>query len=233
MSLNLDSYKGKTLDDETLSALIADVNAYTEPLEARIQRVESNARKRESELVSKLKAEADKATKALEKLGIETPEELDSLPDAKGQAEALKQYEIKLKRAERAEAEIRKAHDELSTRYGAERRERAIAEQVSKHPFIDAEDARALVSARLHAEGDELLFTQSDGLRVPLADGVAWIAKTKPHLVRPAGDGAAGSGFKGSKPGAGTKTIKQADFEAMAPKDRAKAIADGYTLSET
>ena len=41
------------------------------------------------------------AAKALEKLGVESADDLDTLPDAKGQGEALKQFETKLKRAER------------------------------------------------------------------------------------------------------------------------------------
>ena len=37
----------------------------------------------------------------MEKLGIESADELDSMPDAKGQGDALRQLQTTLKRAER------------------------------------------------------------------------------------------------------------------------------------
>lgn len=230
MNLSLDAYKGKMLDDETLSALLADVAKLVEPLEARALKAEDKARKAAQESIEGRKGKDALIAKALEKLGIESPEDLDNLPDAKGQAEALKQFEAKLKRSERDLAERTKSLEEITTRYSTERRERAISEQVSKHSFIDADDVRALVGARLKEEGDELLFAGPDGQLMPLADGVAWLAKAKPHLVQPAG-GAQGSGFKGSKGSPGALRMTRAQFEALPPKERAKAATtDGFVL---
>lgn len=230
--MKLDDFKGKTLDGETLTQLAAAIAAHTETLSTRAETAEAKARKAAQESIDGRKGKDAIIAKALEKLGIDSADDLDAMPDAKGQAEANKQNEAKLTRAQRELADKGKAFDELSGRYSTERRERAIAEHVGKHPFIDSDDVRALVSARLKQEGDDLLFTTADGKLVPLADGVAWIAKTKPHLVRPAGDGAQGSGFKGTKAGDG-KAMARAAFDALKPAERAKAMADGFSLTDS
>lgn len=229
--MKLDDFKGKTLDGETLAKLSDAIAAHTEALTTRAETAEAKARKASQESIDGRKGKDAILVKALEKLGIDSADDLDALPDAKGQAEAIKQFEAKLTRAQRELADKAKALDELSGRYSTERRERAIAEQVGKHPFIDSDDVRALVSARLKQEGDDLLFTAADGKLVPLADGVAWIAKTKPHLVRPAGDGAGGSGFKGTKAD-GSKVMDRAAFDALKPAERAKAVSDGFSITE-
>ena len=99
--INLDKYKGKTLDDEMLSSVLADIAAIVDPLEARALKAEDKARKAAQESIEGRKGKDAVIAKALEKLGIESQDDLDSLPDAKGQAEAIKQYEAKLRRAER------------------------------------------------------------------------------------------------------------------------------------
>lgn len=230
--INLDKYKGKTLDDEMLSSVLADIAAIVDPLEARALKAEDKARKAAQESIEGRKGKDAVIAKALEKLGIESQDDLDSLPDAKGQAEAIKQYEAKLRRAEREGADAKKAFDELNTRYRTERRDRALVEAVSKHQFVDADDARHLLSARLREEGDEFLVSTPDGKLVPLDDGAAWLAKTKPHLVRPAGSQAQGSGFKGGNAsGNAGKTITEAEFAALPPARRAAVMADGYQLA--
>lgn len=222
--MDLDALKGKTLDDATHAALAAHVATLTEQRDA--ARQESIAGRKGKD--AKLKELSDLNTKLMEKLGIDAPDEIDNLPDAKGQAEAVKQFEAKLTRAQRELAEKAKALDELSGRYSTERRERAIAEAVGKHPFIDAEDARALIFGRVKQEGDDLLFTTPEGKLVPLADGVAWMAKTKLHLVRAAGDGSHGSGFKGAKPGeTGGKTMTRSAFDALPQIDRKTFATSG------
>ena len=222
--MNLDEFKGKTLDDAMLSKLSAAIATTTEALETRALAAEDKARKAAKESIDGRSGMRASLAKALEKLGIDSPEDLDTLPDTKGQAEAAKQFESKLKRAQTDLADKAKALDEITGKYATERRERAIAEQVSKHPFIDGDDVRALVNARLQQEGDDLLFKAADGKTVPLADGVAWLAKTKPHLVRAAGDAGGGSGFKGATGTA--KTVTRAQLEAAQPHDRAALLKD-------
>lgn len=230
--LDLDKFKGKTLDGETLSALESAITSHTDALEARATKAEEKARAAAKESIEGRKGKDAIIAKALEKLGIESADELDDLPDSKGQAEAVKQYEAKLKRAERDLAEKSKALDELGAKYAGEKRERAIAQAVAKHPFIDADDARALIGSRVRQEGDDFLFEGEGGKLVPLDDGAAWFAKTKAHLVRPAGDGSQGSGFKGNNEGRGLKTLTRSAFDALDPSAKAAAIKERVQITE-
>ncbi len=231
--MNLDKFKGKTLDGETLAALTEAISAHVSTFEERAVAAEDKARKAAKESIEGRKGKDEVIRKALEKLGIESAEELDNLPDAKGQADAMRQAETRLKRLERDLADKTKAFDELQGKYTGERRERAIAEAVAKHPFIDPDDARALIGGRVVQEGDDLLFNGPDGKAVPLADGVAWFAKTKTHLVRAQGNDGGGSGFKGSRQdGGGARQITRAEFDAMSPGDRSAALKGGAQLTD-
>lgn len=219
--MDLDALKGKTLDDKLHAELVAYAADLTAQRDA-ARRESIDGRKGKD---AKLKEQADRINAMAERLGIDADADLSTLPDVKGQADAVKQFEAKLTRAQRELADKAKAFDELTGRYASERRDRAIAEQVGRHPFIDAEDVRALVSARVQQEGDDLLFKGADGNLVPLADGVAWIAKTKAHLVRPAGGGQ-GSGFgAGGQPAA--KTMTRAQFDAADHGQRAEFFRSG------
>ncbi len=92
------------------------------------------ARKESVEGRKTLKAKAETAEalnqKLMEKLGIESPDDVDTLPPAKGQAEALKQLETKLRRYE----------TDLKTR------DTDLAELTGKHrnTLLDVEINRAL-----------------------------------------------------------------------------------------
>jgi hypothetical protein len=193
--MDIETLKGKTLDDK----LHADLVAHVTGLKSAAETADDKARKAAKESIDgrkTLKAERDAA---FEKLGVSSLDELEALPDAKGQADAVKQFEAKLKKAERELADKSKALDELGTKFSSERRERAIAQAAAKHPFIDADDARMLIGARVRQEGDEFMFEGEGGKLVPIDDGAAWLAKTKTHLVKPAGGSAGGSGFKGNQ----------------------------------
>ena len=84
--MNLDDLKGKTLDDQTHAALVAHV--------AELQGQRDVARQESITHRKGLKAKVDELERvtrtAFEKLGIDSAEELETLPDAKGQAEALR-----------------------------------------------------------------------------------------------------------------------------------------------
>jgi len=198
--MDLSKFKGKTLDDATLSELTAAITTHTEALESRAATAEDKARTAARESIEGRKANDKRIERLSELLGVDTDADLDKI-DVKGMADAAKQVEQQLKRVTRERDEAVAAKAELDGKYSAERRDRAIAEAVGKHPFIDAEDARALISGRIAQEGDELRFKGPDGKSLSIDDGVAWMAKTKPHLVRPAGEGSQGSGYKGSSGG--------------------------------
>ena len=229
MTIDWDKLKGATLDDKALDGLKAAFDELGAQRDA--ARKESiDGRKGKD---AKIKELTDAQDKLFERLGISAVDELDALPDAKGQADALKQFETKIKRLERERDEGAAARKEIEGKYTAERRERAIAQAIAKHQFIDADDARALVGMRVRQEGDDFLFDAGDGKLTSIEDGAAWMAKTKTHLVRPAGDGGSGSGFRPAGQGAqGAKTMTRSAFEALEPAARLDASKQGVALTD-
>lgn len=211
--MNINDLKGKTLDDELLSQLVEHVDALT----ARAETAEGKARTAQRESIEgrkQLKAERDAA---FEKLGVSTLDELEAMPEAKGQAEAARQMQARLNKAERERAEAASALADLQGKYQKDRLALALEKAIASQPFIDAEDARVLLGARVKQEGDEFLFETEQGKLVPLADGAAFLAKTKGHLVKPPNPGATGSGYKAAHGATG------------APNPWAK---DGFNLTE-
>lgn len=198
MPFDIDTLKDK-LDGETLTKL----RSHVEELSTRAETAEDKARKAASESIAgrkTLKAERDKA---FEKLGIADAEELDALPDAKGQGEATKQLEAQLKKLTRERDEAVAARDELGGQMKGMKKNAVLSEAIQAHKFKNPADVQVLLERRLVEEGDELLFKTDDGKTVPIKDGAAWFAKTRPDYLEPQGDGGSGSGFKGSGGGGG------------------------------
>ena len=183
----------------------------------------------------KLKDDLEKAqglaTKALEKLGIESADDLDALPDAKGQVEALRQFETKLKRTERERDDAKKLADEASGKYRSSLQKAAIAEALGGHEFVARDIVETYVNQRLVWEGDDLFFKSDDGKLIPPKDGVAGIAKTRPELLKPTGTGGAGMRQSNAGSGGGGKTMTRAEFEAMEPAARVEAAKSGVQLT--
>ena len=171
------------------------------------------------------------ASKALEKLGVDSPDDLDTLPDAKGQGEALKQYETKLKRAERERDEAKKLAEDASGKYRGSLQKAAIAEALGGHEFVARDIVETYVNQRLSWEGDDLFFKSDDGKLVPVKDGVAGIAKTRPELLKPTGTGGAGVRKSNAGSGGTGKTMTRAEFESLAPAQRVEAAKSGVQLT--
>jgi hypothetical protein len=171
------------------------------------------------------------AAKALEKLGVDSPDELDTLPDAKGQVEALKQFEARIKRTERERDEAKRLADDASGKYRGTLQRAAIAEALGGHEFVARDIVESYVSQRLVWEGDELLFKSDDGKLIPPKDGVAGIAKTRPELLKPTGTGGAGVRQSNAGGGGDAKTMTRAAFEALAPAQRVEAAKSGVQLT--
>lgn len=195
--MDLETLKDK-LDGETFGAL----KTYVAGILTKATDAEDKARlaRKESEDGRKT-LKANLAT-ALEKLGIDSPDELDGLPDARGQADKAAQYETQIKRLTRERDEAIKASTDALGQITAAKRDKAIADAVAQHGFIDAESASVLIGARVKQEGDEFMF-EADGKLLPIKDGAALLARSKPFLVKPAGVGA-GSGFTGNGSGGGS-----------------------------
>jgi len=197
--MDIDALKDK-LGDETFAKLKAYVEDLTGQRDA--ARTESIDKRKT------LKAENDalKAfrTKALEKLGVDSDEELDALPDAKGQADAAKQFEAKLKKAERERDEAKAAAEAVAGQLRGSRQKAVIADALGKHEFVARDVVEAFVAPRLVWEGEEIMFKADDGKLVAVADGVAGLAKSRPELLKPTGTGGAGARAGGNAGGGGS-----------------------------
>jgi len=172
------------------------------------------------------------ATKAMEKLGVENADDLDALPDAKGQGEAIKQFQTKLSRAEREKADAVARAEAAETKYRGSLKKAAVAEALGGHEFIARDIVETFVDQRLVFEGDDLLFKSEDGKLIPIKDGVAGIAKTRPELLKPSGTGGAGVRQSNAGSGGGAKVMPAAQFEALSPKEKAATMAAGFTLTD-
>lgn len=224
MSFDLETLKEK-LDGETLAAL----GIHFSELEGKLKTVRKKADTADAATAKAAQLEA----RILEKLGIESLDDLDTLPDlkaAKTEADALKQFEARLKRTERERDDANKARETLVTQMTQARKAAAIAQAVSAGGFFDTEAAELLLSRSIEQQDDEFVFKTKDGRTIPLSDGAKLIATEKPHLVKaPQGTG---SGFRDAG-GKSAKTLPQAAFDALKPAERAAKMAEGFTVTET
>ncbi len=215
----------EALGDEKFTAL----KSYVDDLQGQrdAARQESiNGRRGMKDKLAKLEADQNAL---MERLGIDSLEDLDLLPDAKGAAEAAKQYDAKLKRMERQLQEATTQRDEISGKFRGSLQKAAIAEALSGHEFVARDLVETFVSQRLTWEGDDLLFKSEDGRMIPVKDGIAGIAKARPELLKSTGTG--GAGVRASNAGGGgPKTMTRAEFEALAPAQRVEAAKSGVQL---
>lgn len=186
-----------------------------------------NGRKTLKEKVSTLENER---AQLLEKLGIDSFDEIDELTEAKGQADAAKQFEAKNKRLERELAEAREALEASNTKFMDSQRTIRLGEALGKHEWLAPDVVESYLSPRLQWEGDELLYKNGDGKLVSVADGVSELAKSRPELLKPAGSRGAGVGSRGAGGADSTKQMSRADFEALPPEKRVELSKAGVQL---
>lgn len=175
-------------------------------------------------------AEAAQAT-MMEKLGISSLDDLESLPDVKGMADAAKQLDARIKRAERERDEAKQLAQETNGKYRGSLQKAAVAEALGGHDFVARDIVETYVSQRLVWEGDELFFKSDDGKLIPPKDGVAGIAKTRPELLKAHGAGGAGVRQGNAGGGTGARTMTRAEFEALPPMQRVEQAKAGITLT--
>ena len=144
-------------------------------------------------LKAKMESLESVKVRLFEKLGLDDGTDLDALPDAKGQAEAVKQFETRVKRLEtelKAKAEALTA---LDAKYRATRLDAELGKTLGGHEFIDREVVEDYLRRRVDWNEDQAMYRTDKGDLVPLADGVTHLTTTKPHLLKQ--PGARGSGY--------------------------------------
>lgn len=217
----------EALGDEKFAALQTYVTDLTGQRDA--ARTESITGRKK--LRDDLAAAQSVATKALEKLGLESADELDAMPDAKGQGEALKQLGSQLKRAERERDAATAAATDATVKYRGSLQRAVIADALGEHEFVARDILETHVSQRLAWEGDDVFFKTDDGRLIPVKDGVAGIAKTRPELLKATGTGGAGVRQANAGSGGAGKTMSRSDFEALTPALRVEAAKSGVQLT--
>lgn len=223
------------MDIETLKEALGDekfaaLKTYVDDLTGQRDAARNESIQGRKGLKEKLATLEAAQAQMLEKLGLESPDDLESLPDAKGAAEAAKQYEVKLKRLERENAALKQTAEEASGKFRNSQQRAAIADAIGGHEFIARDLVESFIAPRLVWEGDEILFKGDNGQLMPLKDGVAGIAKTRPELMKPTGTGGAGVRATNAGSNGANKTMSRADFEAMQPAQKVEAAKAGVKL---
>lgn len=223
------------MDIETLKEALGDekftaLKTYVDDLTGQRDAARNESIQGRKGLKEKLATLESAQAQMLEKLGLDSLDDLESLPDAKGSAEAAKQYEAKLKRLERENATLKQTAEEASGKYRNSLQRAAVADALGGHEFIARDVVETFIANRLTWEGDEILFKGDNGQLMPLKDGVAGIAKTRPELLKPTGTGGAGVRSTNAGSNGGQKTMSRAEFEAMPPSQKVEAAKAGVQL---
>jgi hypothetical protein len=218
--LDIESLK-EALGDEKFSEL----KAHVDTLEGKLSTIRKKA---DSETARAAKLH-DAQEKLMEKLGLTSPDEIETLPDARGQAEAVKQYEAKLKKMERDLAAASAEREEVAGKYKSTLQRAAISEALAGHEFVARDLVETFVGNRLAWDGDELMFKADDGKIVSLKDGVAGLAKSRPELLKATGTGGAGVRATSAR-GEAAKTMTRAEFDSLPPSQRVEAAKGGVQL---
>jgi len=184
--MNISTLKEK-LGDETFSELEAHINGLVSQRDAAKKESIDGRKSLKARVVELESAQSN----LLDKLGLASLDDLEGIPDAKGQADAVKQLEAKLKRMEKQVVDAFKERDDIAGMHRSALQKAMLAEALSAHEFIDRDVVESFVSARLEWEGGDLLYRDGETL-VSVKDGVAGLAKAKPTLLKSAGAGGAG-----------------------------------------
>ncbi|MDG4549868.1 MAG: hypothetical protein P9F19_01455 [Candidatus Contendobacter sp.] len=198
--MNLESLKDKLGDEyAALERYVTDLIG---------QRDAARKESQEGRKALKAKVEALESVRArlFERLGLDDDADLDALPDAKGQAEAVKQFETRVKRLETELKAKSDAFAALDAKHRAARLEAELGKALGGHDFIDREVVEDYLRRRVDWQDDQMLYKSEKGDLIPLAEGVTLLAQTKPHLLKT--PGARGSGYNPSAQGGAAKHPK-------------------------
>ena len=167
----------------------------------------------------------------LEKLGVESFDDLGEL-DVKGAAEAAKQYEAKFKRLERQLGEATERAEKADGLYRSSQKAAALAEAMGGHKFLAKSVVASHIGNSLVWEGDELFYKTDEGNLVSVKDGVAGFAKANPELLEPIGTGGAGVKPSNTRGGGEAKTMTRAEFDSASPQARMEHVKAGGQVVE-
>ena len=122
------------------------------------------------------------AADMLERLGVESLEELEEV-DIKGQAEAVKQYLVKLKRADKELAESRDAVQAITGKYRESQLAAQIGDAIGAHSWVDKDLIALRLKAGIGWEEDEPHF-EADGKIIGIKEAADFLAQKMPHMIK-------------------------------------------------
>lgn len=222
--MDISKFKEKLGDD------FGELETYVGELQSKVNEARNESINKRKTLKADLEAAQSAQAQLMEKLGIDSMEDLEDL-DISGQADAVKQYETKLKRMERELETAQTAAQELEGKYRGTLKQSALAKELGKHEFLAPDLVETYISSRLEFEGDDLLYRNDEGTLLPLQDGVAGFAKARPDLIKAAGARGAGVRSGEARGDAEQPTMTRAEFDAL-PADKKAAAAQSNTITE-
>jgi hypothetical protein len=179
-----------------------------------------------------LKAEVEQLrglkAKLYDRLGIAEDEELDNLPDLKGQAEAVKVFEARLKRFERELGEKSSALTTAEQKYRAFKQEALLSKAMADQEWIDREVVEYAIQKHIVWEDDQPFFDTGKGA-VPLDEGVKLFAQEKPSLLKSTGAG--GSGYQRGGSGAAANVKNPWKRETLNLTEQGKLVRENPALA--
>lgn len=200
--MDLETIRQK-LDDTEYEQLSNHVAALTEKAE---KAVNESIHGRKS-----MKAEVERLrtlnAQIMDRLGIADADELDNMPDIRGQAEAARQYEARVKRLERDLTERTEALNKLHAQQREDRQAALLAKAMQSHEWTAPDVVETYLRQSITWEDDTPFFKAEDGKLVGIEEGVTLVAQTKPALLK--SHGAGGSGYT---PGSGSSRGAEANL---------------------
>lgn len=186
--MDIENLKTK-LDEAEFDSLTQHIAALTEKADKAVSESINGRKtiKAENERLKTLNAQI------MDKLGISDAEELDALPDLKGQADTAKQFEAKVKRLERELAERSEMLQKVSDARRADQQSALLAKAMQAHDWNDSEVVENFISSRITWEDEQPFYKLTDGSLKSLDEGVTLLANEKPALLKSRGAG--GSGY--------------------------------------
>lgn len=199
--MDLSKFAGKTLDDAAMAELKSAFDELTGQRDAARNESIAGRKTLKSELAA-AKAERDEA---FAWAGAEDIEALRALPGPKGSADAARVTEAAMKKLTRERDEAMSERQALNERLAKQSREIAVANVLKKFPARNPDDVSVLFERHVEADGETFIFKDADGKVSSLDEGANAFFSKRPDYLLPAGIQGQGSGYRGTKQGAGEK----------------------------
>lgn len=192
------------------------LETYVSTLIGQRDAAKNEAYTRRKTLQAEVQSLREQKAKLYERLGLDEDADLDALPDVKGQAEAAKQVEIRVKQLEKKLVDSGQAFGDLDRRYRDALLDRELQKALGGRDFVDRDLVESYIRGRLEWQDDAIKYRHGDNQRVDLAEGVDLLVKDKPALLKQAPAGGSGWNPAAKSNGAGVPDAAASRQKLMA-----------------